>query len=185
MKPSEEDWEVLGLEPGADIARIKRAYRERKSLYEPVALATYSLLDEDERTDMVARIDEAYERLVADAPASPPSPSQAPPPAVSARESKPVGPPPDANKHVGRFLHHTRITRGMSLPEIAAETKIGAALLAQIEDERYDQLPAPVFVRGHVHQFARQIGAADPEGLAKLYVAQMTAGNENSDGELE
>jgi curved DNA-binding protein CbpA len=174
VKPSEEDWELLGLEPGADIARIRRAYRERRSLYEPVALATYSLLDEDERTEMVARIDEAYERLLAHAPAAPPAPSQAPPPGLSAREEKPVGPPPDAQRHPGHALRHLRITRGMSLPEIAAETKIGVALLGQIEEERFGSLPAAVFVRGHVQQFARQIGAADPDELAKIYVAKMT-----------
>jgi hypothetical protein len=174
VKPREEDWELLGLEPGADIARIKRAYRERKSLYEPVALATYSLLDEDERDDMAARIDDAYERLVAHAPSTPSSPPRSAPPEVSRREDKPVGPAPDANEHPGHALRHLRITRGMSLPEIAAETKIGVAMLGQIEEERFGSLPAPVFVRGHVQQFARQIGAADPDELAKIYVAKMT-----------
>jgi hypothetical protein len=173
VKPREEDWELLGLEPGADIARIKRAYRERKSLYEPVALATYSLLDEDERSEMVARLDEAYERLLAHAPATP-APSRATPPKATPRDEKPVGPPPDASEHPGHALRHLRTTRGMSLPEIAAETKIGVALLGQIEEERFGSLPAPVFVRGHVQQFARQIGAADPDELAKIYVAKMT-----------
>lgn len=178
MKPREEDWELLGLEPGADIARIKRAYRERKSLYEPVALATYSLLDEDERTDMVTRIDEAYERLAAHANAAPPSPLKAQAPEVSVREEKPVGPAPDASEHPGHALRHLRISRGMSLPEIAAETKIGVGLLEQIEEERFDSLPAPVFVRGHVQQFARQIGAPDPNEIARVYLATMTRDND-------
>ena len=75
-----EDWEILGIEPGADIGQVRRAYRHRRSLYEPAALATYNLLDDEEREGMVDRIEEAYRRIIgSELPAAP----QAPPPTIN------------------------------------------------------------------------------------------------------
>ena len=56
MSARPEDWEILGLEPDADLGQIRRAYRHRRSLYEPAALATYNLLDDEEREDMIDRL---------------------------------------------------------------------------------------------------------------------------------
>ena len=39
-----EDWEVLGVEPGADLERVHRAYHARRSLFGASSMATYSLL---------------------------------------------------------------------------------------------------------------------------------------------
>ena len=64
MTARPEDWELLGLEPGADIARVKLAYRHRLSLYDPTSLATYNLFEDFEREAMVARIEDAYHRIV-------------------------------------------------------------------------------------------------------------------------
>ncbi len=178
MTTRDEDWELLGLEPGADIARIRRAYRERRALYEPAALATYSLLDDEERTDIVARLDAAYERLLAEAPSGDERGGAAVQP--RSREPAPTGPPPDAGNHPGRHLRHQRLRAELSLEEISSETKIGTTLLVQIEDEDFAGLPPPVFVRGHVQQLAKAVGIADPDGLARIYVEKMTgAENEN------
>jgi hypothetical protein len=68
MSARPEDWEILGLDPDADIGQIRRAYRHRRSLYEPAALATYNLLDDEEREDMIVRIDHAYERIMGSEP---------------------------------------------------------------------------------------------------------------------
>ena len=43
-RPHRRDWEVLGLEPGADPKDVRRAYRERRALYESDSLATYTLV---------------------------------------------------------------------------------------------------------------------------------------------
>jgi hypothetical protein len=178
MTARDEDWRLLGLEPGADIAHIKRAYRERRALYEPSALATYSLLDHEERSDMVDRIDAAYERLLAE-----PAPGAADgPPPTAPREAPPVGPAPDPHDHPGRFLNHQRLRAELSLEEISSATKIGTRLLEQIEDEEYGALPAPVFVRGHVQQLARAVGIDDPDGIARLYLDRMTGGDGEANG---
>ena len=58
-----EDWEVLGVEPGADLEKVHRAYHTRRSLFSQGSLATYSLLGEHERDEFLARIDEPFVRI--------------------------------------------------------------------------------------------------------------------------
>jgi len=171
MNVRPEDWEVLGLEPDTEIPRVRQAYHRRKALYEPTALATYNLLDDDERADMVQRIDEAYRRIVGAEPkaAASPSPSRLPPP----EPEVPSGPAPDSATEPGAHLRHHRLSQGLSLHQIAGETKIGVAILEQIENEDFDALPATVFVRGHAQQFARELKLPDAHEFAKLYVEKM------------
>ena len=177
MRP--EDWEILGLEPGADIGQVRRAYRHRRSLYEPAALATYNLLDDEEREDMVVRIDEAYQRIMDSEPAAPPAPR---PVAQPVEETQaPPGNPPNPASEPGAFLRHQRLTQGFTLHQIAAETKIGVAILEQIENEDFEALPAVAFVRGHVHQFARELKLPDSYEFTKRYTAKMQVCEEDEE----
>lgn len=167
-----EDWRLLALEPGADLAEVNRALHARRALYQPGALATYNLLEDDERRAMLSRIDEAYRRITG---AEPP-PIRGPRPAPSPDEhlpGPPAGPPPDARTDPGRLLRYHRQTRGLTLTQLSAETKIRAALLDQIEREAVDELPAAVFVRGHVVQVARALELADPNEIAARYLAKL------------
>ena len=170
--PRRKDWEVLGLDPGAELAQVKRAYRYRRSLYDPVALATYMLIEEDERARMLARIDEAFRRI---AKAEPPLPQGS---TVSSdspcrHPAVPSGPPPDPDTLPGQHLRHHRLNTGLSLEQIAVETKVRAAFLEQVENEDFESLPAQVFVRGYVLQFARAVGLSEPEEFADLYLEKM------------
>jgi len=169
-----EDWELLGIEPGTDLAHIRQAYRHRKRLYEPTSLATYNLLDDDERETMIARIDEAYDRIVGAEPPSAPVPeaTAAPPAAIEV----PSGPVPDPVRDPGAHLRHQRLSRGLTLQRIAAKTKIALAILEQIENEEFDVLPAAVFVRGHVQQYAREINLDNPHEMARHYLGKMQGG---------
>ena len=177
-----EDWEILGLEPGADIGQVRRAYRHRRSLYEPAALATYNLLDDEEREGMVDRIDEAYRRIMG---SDPPAPSPEPPPPAVTKPTTPPGVPignaPDPVDEPGAHLRFYRMAKGFTLHQIATETKIGVAILEQIENEDFDALPAPAFVRGHVHQFARELKLPDAYEFAKLYLHKMQGGDEQDE----
>jgi len=168
----QEDWEILGLEPGADIGQVRRAYRHRRTLYEPTALATYNLLDDEERAGMVDRIEEAYRRIMG---TEPPAVSPTPPPAgVPTVATKGViGDAPDPISEPGAHLQFLRTAKGITLHQIAVETKIGVTILEQIENENFAALPAPAFVRGHVHQFARELKMADAYDFAKYYLAKM------------
>ena len=179
MNVRPEDWEILGLDPGADIGQVRRAYRHRRSLYEPTALATYNLLDDEEREDMVDRIDEAYRRIMGSEP--PPAPPAPEPPPIAKRppaSAVPLGDAPDPVADPGAYLRYFRTSRGFTLHQVAAETKIGVPILEQIENEDFDALPALAFVRGHVHQFAREIKVPDAYEFAKLYINKMQGGQE-------
>jgi len=168
------DWELLGLEPGADVTRVKLAYRHRMSLYEPTSLATYNLLDDDERETMISQIEEAYHRIIGAEPPPAPIPETAePPPAIV---EVPTGPVPDAVRDPGAHLRHRRLSRGLTLQRIAAETKIAVAILEQIENEDFDGLPAAAFVRGHVQQYAREIRLENADEMASNYMAKMQGG---------
>jgi hypothetical protein len=172
-----EDWEILGIEPGADIGQVRRAYRHRRSLYEPAALATYNLLDDEEREDMVDRIEDAYRRIIgSDPPAAPQAPTPAPKPAVE--NNAVIGNAPDPVSEPGAHLRFLRSAKGYTLHQIAVETKIGVAILEQIENEDFEALPAEAFVRGHVHQFARELRFPDAYEFAKFYVNKMRSDSE-------
>jgi hypothetical protein len=163
MNVRPEDWEILGLEPGADIGQVRRAYRHRRSLYEP-------------------RIDEAYRRIMGSEPPAP-APAPPPPPFVkpSAPSEVPIGGAPDPAVEPGAHLRFHRTAKGFTLHQIAVETKIGVAILEQIENEDFEALPAPAFVRGHVHQFARELKLADSYEFAKLYLHKMQGGDREED----
>ena len=167
-----EDWQLLELEPGADLTAANRALRYRRSLYQPGSLATYNLLDDDERVRMLDRIDEAYRRITG---CEPPPDRSAQAAAVPQDEpaSAPSGPPPDPSLEPGACLRHHRLARGLSLDQLSAETKIRSRLLAQLEAENVAELPAAVFVRGHVLQIARALGIDDANRLAAHYLAKV------------
>ena len=54
-------------------------------------------------------------------------------------------------------------------------------ILQMIENEDFENLPAVAFVRGHVHQFARELKLPDAYDFAKLYVDKMQGGNEQEE----
>lgn len=166
-----EDWLLLDLAPGADLNEVNKALRFRRSLYQPDALATYNLLDDDERQRMLERIDEAYRRITGSEP--PPYRGPQPVAPLPQEPSKPpTGPPPDARLEPGAVLRHRRLQLGWSLERIAADTKIRPALLHQLESEAIDELPAAVFVRGHVLQYARALGLEDASDLDAFFLAK-------------
>jgi len=170
--PRYEDWQLLDVTPGADLAEVNRALHYRRALYRPGALATYNLLDEDERARMLERIDEAYRRITGNAP--PPGRGSPTPVATVETEAEAAsGPPPDPKTEPGLFLRHHRQRRGISLERLATDTKIRPVLLAQLESENVGELPAAVFVRGHVLQIARALELPDPNEIAARYLAKV------------
>ena len=171
MTDNPEDWQLLGIEPGTDLVLVKRAYAERRALYESGSLATYNLLDDDERETMMGRIDAAYERIIGDS--LEPAPAAVSPPPPTPQIQVPTGPSPNPATEPGELLRYTRLKKGLTLHQIAAETKIGVQVLEQIENENFDSLPAAVFVRGHVQQFARELQMTDPIAISKYFIEKM------------
>lgn len=72
---------------------------------------------------------------------------------------------------VGQILCYYRNLRGISLNEIANNTKISIKCLSQLEQDMYDSMPSPVFVYSYIKHFAKEVGL-DGNELVKLYQSQ-------------
>jgi len=180
--PAETHYGVLGIGPRATAEQIERAYRHAAGLYDEEALATYSLLDAEERQQARERVEAAYvvlrdaiRRHQYDVSLGLVSPGSAPPSAALAEA--PLGPArapivvlPDPV--TGPDLKRFRESRGISLREIAAASKVGIRYLEYIEAERRELLPAPVYLRGFVQEYARTVGL-DPRPTAESYLARV------------
>jgi cytoskeleton protein RodZ len=69
----------------------------------------------------------------------------------------------------GENLRRERELRGVSLREIADETKISIRFLQALEQDRFDALPGGLFRRTFVRQYARHVGL-DPERLVAEFI---------------
>jgi Helix-turn-helix domain len=168
-----EDWEILGVEPGADLEKVHRAYHTRRGLFSKGSLATYSLLGEHERDEFLGRIDEAFMRIsnaAADLTTSGPLDGDELEIDTSLAGLRT---PTDLVGDPGAFLRHHRLVSGLTLDQVSVETKIRPNLLDSIEKEEWSKLPAPVFVRGFVLQVARLLRMDEPKDLAAAYVQKM------------
>jgi flagellar biosynthesis protein FlhG len=74
----------------------------------------------------------------------------------------------------GPDLKRFRESRGISLREIATASKVGIRYLEYIEAERKDVLPAAVYLRGFIQEYARVVGL-DPRHTAESYVARVVS----------
>jgi cytoskeleton protein RodZ len=70
----------------------------------------------------------------------------------------------------GEKLRREREMRGISLDEIATQTKISARNLRALEDEKFDLLPGGIFNKGFVRAYAKFLGI-DEEHMVAEYVA--------------
>jgi cytoskeleton protein RodZ len=71
-------------------------------------------------------------------------------------------------------LRHARERMGLSLRDVADRTKIRAAILDAIDNNDADRLPPPIFARGFVKAYAREVGL-DPQAVAGRYFPEPAA----------
>jgi curved DNA-binding protein CbpA len=174
-----DPYRVLGLEPRASREEVERAYRFSLELYGEGSLATYSLLEPTEAEQQRQRVREAYEVLGDEArrrsydesrgflpPDSPVLPFPAP-----AAGSPPAELPAELS---GADLRRLREARGVTLRHVASVTKIGRRFLEYIEEDRFAFLPAPVYLRGFLQEYARVVGI-DPRRAADAYMKRVPA----------
>lgn len=176
--PRDDLYAVLGLEPRASAEQVERAYRFCLELYDEGALATYSLLEPAEAEAQRSRVREAYEVLSNDEkrqsydaaqgflpPDNPVLPFPAP--AGASREQTEL-----PKVLTGAELRRIREARGVSLRHIASVTKIGMRFLEYLEEDRFAFLPAPVYLRGFLQEYARLVGI-DPRRTADAYMSRL------------
>lgn len=78
-------------------------------------------------------------------------------------EQEPQTPPHSELASFGEELRREREIRGISLKEISDATKISKRFLEAIERNDHRTLPAPVFTRGFVREYARYLGLNSDE----------------------
>jgi cytoskeleton protein RodZ len=69
---------------------------------------------------------------------------------------------------IGQKLRQARTERGLELSEVERATKIRAKFLEAMEEDRWEELPAPVYARGFLDIYARHLGL-DHKALLEEY----------------
>lgn len=73
-----------------------------------------------------------------------------------------------SGKELGALLKNKREEMGLSYAQIFEITKLQPHFLEALENEEWDHLPSPAFVKGFVRSYARALGLAE-DGLVALY----------------
>ncbi len=104
------------------------------------------------------------------ADAEPPSPPERPPelPGRSRESRLRLDIPPDVEFN-GEMLRRVRESYGLSLQQVAERTRITRIHLENVEADRYDRLPATVYLRGILVNLAREL-RLDPARVSKTYL---------------
>lgn len=71
----------------------------------------------------------------------------------------------------GADLRHVREQCGLSVDQLSRTTKIAVRILRNIEADQFDKLPPPVFVRGFLRAYAKEVGL-DPEETVRRYFSR-------------
>ncbi len=82
----------------------------------------------------------------------------------------------DAWYSLANWLRAGRLDRGLSIADIARTTKIQARILEDLESGVTEGLPADVFVRGFIRNYARCVGLSEGEALARYAACSRDAG---------
>jgi len=125
--------------------------------------------------------------FLAATPAAVPIPAQpaeaAPPPAAAAPSPVAVAPVrapekalvvPEGTPWGGELLRRAREARGLSVAQLAEKTRITRHHIENVEAERFDKLPAPVYLRGIVMSIAREL-RLDGQKVSRSYLERMAA----------
>ncbi|HYN76379.1 MAG TPA: RodZ family helix-turn-helix domain-containing protein [Lamprocystis sp. (in: g-proteobacteria)] len=68
----------------------------------------------------------------------------------------------------GRRLRVLRQSRGLEVARVAAQLHLRVPMVEALEQDRYQDLPGPVFIAGYLRNYARLLGL-DPEPLLAAY----------------
>jgi curved DNA-binding protein CbpA len=120
-----------------------------------------------------------------DAVPSPPEEPAAPGPDAGAAQPSPLAHQirakpkefsPDAEFN-GELLREVRESRGLTLQQVGERTRISVRHLENVEADRYEGLPAAVYLRGIVMNLAREL-KLDPIRVARSYLSLVASAKE-------
>ena len=73
------------------------------------------------------------------------------------QESRPTGIGP------GERLQAARIQQGLSLDDVASRMHLSASILEAIEENNFEEITAPIFVKGYLRHYARIVALSEDE----------------------
>ena len=202
MRPLRQQnfYELLEVPPDATLQEIARAYKIARATYQPSSTATYSVFSDEENGEILRRIEEGYvvlsdarlrreydarlgrERSDAERQPDRPETPAAPPP-NAARVAYALRSPesdleleasiePEDGVFDGAVLRRIRLSRGVEIEEISELTKISQTYLRFMEEDRYHDLPAPVYIRGFLREYAKCL-RLDPRRVTESYLERL------------
>jgi len=191
-------YELLDLSPGATPFEIRQAYKMATGVYGEESIVIYSFFSEEERKEILTRIDEAFATLINEKARSAydqlliqkgimKEGSQY----GSPRERLAVGGPnrPGAERNgpaenpvireilrqevlTGKDLKRLRSELEVSLEQIAEWTKIRPGLLQCIEEDQFNQLPSRLHLRSFLKAYM-QYFHLNPDPLVDRYMKRV------------
>jgi cytoskeleton protein RodZ len=78
-----------------------------------------------------------------------------------------------ASQNLGQILRNARVAQDLSVEQLATELRIEAPRLVALEENRFEKIGAPVFVKGYLRQYGQRLGI-DYRDLLALYYKQAT-----------
>jgi flagellar biosynthesis protein FlhG len=198
-------YEILETEPGVSDEEVRRAYRTLKEIYAGGSPVVSGLYEEHELAEMHARANAAHDTLFAperrrlyDLSLPEADLARAVRAAAQSGRSRPglpaAGPgqgqmddrpdSPEAQMDIGdeitgAALKKIREARGVELADISQRTKISERHLRAIEEERFKDMPAAVYVRGYVMEYARSL-RIDAQRTAESYLRRFHGKSETA-----
>src|SRR5450432_903093 len=190
LEEEQTHYEVLETEPGVSDEEVRRAYRNLKDIYGASSPVIAGLYDEQELADLHARANAAHDTLFAperrrlyDLALPEADLARAVRAAAANNARRPGLPGGQADERhespepviamgddvSGAVLKKIREARGIELSDIAHRSKISERHLRSIEEELFSDMPAAVYVRGYVMEYARSI-RIDPHKAAESYL---------------
>lgn len=110
--------------------------------------------------------------LLAGASASPTPPASPAAPASPVTPAGSTSAVSDVDLSIGQTLARWREKRGESVSAVAARLRCDNAVIEALESDRFNDLGAPVFARGHLKRYAELLGAPVDNLLERWSVVQ-------------
>jgi flagellar biosynthesis protein FlhG len=195
-------YQVLEIDPGASDEEIRRAHKRVREIYAADSMVVCGLFTPERLEVVHRRIEESYDtlldpdrrrqhdlKLFPDGIPARPAVAPPPPPPTSRPHGtgddaspRPEIPAPEISSDTefsGALLRRLREARGVGLEEISARTKVGLGHLRSIEDEHWEAMPATVYLRGFLVEYARflrlDVGQVTRTFLARFHKRERPA----------
>ncbi len=182
-------YEILEVSATATTKEIQRAYEHAKETFHADSMAVYSLFSEKEVKEIEEAVEEAYRvlmdessrrsydqthsRTVGEQVLEKSSESQ-----VASREKSAclsftdLSFNAEVEHYRGRELKQFRERMGIELQTVSKETKISLKILETLEEEKFEKLPALVYLKGFLKSYAQCLGL-DSQKVVEGYLKSM------------